>query len=516
MDALNTLARPLLILGLLAASASAWSDGRGGGGGSGSSMRPMGSGPSGLPTRPVSPMERPNLPAPRDVREPSRDTTREAPARETGATATPSAREAPAQDGSAKESSNTSNGNGGNTNPNAARRDADARDGAARAQTTTGEPDARPSRTERSERLLSRYPALLERDPAGALVRRNEVTLWLPERTTPPEGLFAQGFALLRDTEVLGRRLLVLRAPTGLSLQAAVELTQRLAPGAEVDFNHLLLDSGQSTSTGHAPPAPPTPTHRPSEPPALPVHVGLVDEALQPAPDLQGLRIEAQRCTPSIQQPPQGHGTAVARVLARSLRLAGRQPVLHAADLGCGPGAVDAMAGALQGMALAQVPVVNVSAVGPHNRVMAAVVAAFLARGHLLVAAVGNDGPAAPPLYPAAYPGVVAVTGVDRQGRVLVEAGRGEHVAFAAAGIVDLDDADGTPRTWRGTSFAAPVVAAALAQRLLVPNARAAAAAVADLARTAQDLGEPGRDRVYGFGLVAPGSPRLASAATTR
>jgi subtilisin family serine protease len=208
---------------------------------------------------------------------------------------------------------------------------------------------------------------------------------------------------------------------------------------------------------------------------------------------------------------PEGHGQAVALVLARGLQQAGRRPVLHAADLGCGQGAVDAIATALQALDAERVPVVNVSAVGPYNRVMAAVVAAFLARGHLLVAAVGNDGPAAPPLYPAAYPGVIAVTAVDRQGRVLVEAGRGEHVAFAAPGIVELPGPDGTTRTWRGTSLAAPVVAAALALRLRQPDPAAAQAAVAQLARNALDAGEPGRDRIYGHGIV--GLPATALAA---
>ncbi len=33
--------------------------------------------------------------------------------------------------------------------------------------------------------------------------------------------------------------------------------------------------------------------------------------------------------------------------------------------------------------------------------------------GLIIVAAVGNNGPAAPPAYPASYPGVIAVTGVD-------------------------------------------------------------------------------------------------------
>ncbi|MBK6454031.1 MAG: hypothetical protein IPF84_16605 [Proteobacteria bacterium] len=69
------------------------------------------------------------------------------------------------------------------------------------------------------------------------------------------------------------------------------------------------------------------------------------------------------------------------------------------------------------------VPVINVSLVGPPNVLLQRAIQMALARGHLIVAAVGNDGPSAPPLYPAAYPGVVAVTAVDRADKVLIEAG---------------------------------------------------------------------------------------------
>jgi hypothetical protein len=41
----------------------------------------------------------------------------------------------------------------------------------------------------------------------------------------------------------------------------------------------------------------------------------------------------------------------------------------------------------------------------------------------IVAAAVGNDGAAAPPAFPASYNGVLAVTGVDGHGRVLFEAG---------------------------------------------------------------------------------------------
>ena len=80
------------------------------------------------------------------------------------------------------------------------------------------------------------------------------------------------------------------------------------------------------------------------------------------------------------------------------------------------------------------------------------------------MAAVGNDGPAAPPQYPASYPGVIAVTGVDSGDRALREAGRATHLDFAAPGadlVAALPGKGFTPV--RGTSFAAPFVAARLA-----------------------------------------------------
>jgi subtilisin family serine protease len=131
------------------------------------------------------------------------------------------------------------------------------------------------------------------------------------------------------------------------------------------------------------------------------------------------------------------------------------------------------------------------------------VIGSLIAGGYVLVAAVGNDGPAAPPLYPASYQHVVGVTAVDAHRRILIEAARGPQVMFAAPGA-DLAAAgsDHTYAAVRGTSFAAPFVAALLATGLAEPDATAAAAAIDTLAKTAVDLGPPGRDLTYGFGLV--------------
>jgi subtilisin family serine protease len=118
---------------------------------------------------------------------------------------------------------------------------------------------------------------------------------------------------------------------------------------------------------------------------------------------------------------------------------------------------------ALGWLASHHVQVINISLVGPKNAVVARAIDAVQRRGIRVVAAVGNDGPAAPPQYPASYPGVVAVTAVDARGHALPEAGKAAHLDFAAPGA---DMAAALPgrgfASVRGTSFAAPLVTARL------------------------------------------------------
>jgi subtilisin family serine protease len=205
---------------------------------------------------------------------------------------------------------------------------------------------------------------------------------------------------------------------------------------------------------------------------------------------------------------PSPHGTATAsRLVAGFNNAAATARVdLYLADVYCGEptgGSTDAVVRALAWLMKETVPVINVSLVGPPNALLQRAVEMAAARGHLVVAAVGNDGPAAPPLYPAAYPGVIAVTGVDRADKVLIEAGRGRFVDFAAPGA-DIEAAR-LPSGYasvRGTSFAAPIVASRLALLLELPDPVAAERAVGELVTSAVDLGSPGRDSVYGYGCV--------------
>jgi subtilisin family serine protease len=356
------------------------------------------------------------------------------------------------------------------------------------------------------DELLAREPRRLERDPQGHPMLRGEVVL-----SSPPVALLdaaqAAGFRVARDERLpaLDLYLVVLQAPAGLDTAAALARLRALAPDAAQDFNHLYLPAGQLAAGGPAPAAP-APAAAPSPAGA---RVGLVDGGVDTRhASLRDAPVRRHGCAAPA---PDRHGTAVASLLVgRAAGFQGALPgaALYAADIYCGSaanGSLDAVLRALAWMAQQQVPVVNLSVVGPPNRLLERAVQAMAARGHVLVAAVGNDGPAAPPLYPAAYPGVVGVTGVDERQRVLPEAAQGPMVALAAPGA-DLAVAAMGDRPYtvaRGTSFAAPLVAGLLARSLTTPDQSAASTAIARLSHDALDLGAPGRDSVYGHGLVA-------------
>lgn len=350
--------------------------------------------------------------------------------------------------------------------------------------------------------LLRQHGDVLEADPAGEPVRRQEVLLLAPEPGTL-DAARAEGFAVLREQAwpELDLREWVLRPPPGMGTARAVERLRAIDAQAQVDFNHVYTRSGASvgTTAAEAPPGAGAGTPR---------RIGLVDSgvdarhvALRPA------QLRHWGCAGDVR--PSAHGTAVASLLVgRDAGFAGALPAsgLYTADIYCDQpagGAAEDIAHALAWLARERVAVVNISLVGPANRLVEMSVQALLRRGHLIVAAVGNDGPAAPPLYPAAYAGVVGVTGVNPSRRVLPEAAQGPQVMFAAPGAdMAVARLEGGYAVARGTSYAAPIVAGLLAEGLQQPDVAAAARVLASLRLAAIDLGVPGPDPVFGVGLV--------------
>jgi len=107
--------------------------------------------------------------------------------------------------------------------------------------------------------------------------------------------------------------------------------------------------------------------------------------------------------------------------------------------------------------------------------------------------------------HPAREPGVIAVSGVLRSGKFWTGSLQGPATVLAAPGA-DITGAHPGGDYWnvQGTSFAAPLVAAAAALVRARYPAMRSGDVVNRLIQTAWDFGPKGRDGQFGFGIVNP------------
>ena len=152
------------------------------------------------------------------------------------------------------------------------------------------------------------------------------------------------------------------------------------------------------------------------------------------------------------------------------------------------------------------VEIINVSLAGPRNKLLDRGLGHAADNTMVLVAAAGNEGPTAPPQYPAAFPFVLAVTAIDYTLEVYDRAVQGAQIDVAAPGVDILLEEEGALRVLSGTSAAAPFVTAAIAADPGL-TALEVTAVRERLAGQAQDLGAAGRDPVFGAGLITSPEP---------
>lgn len=341
-------------------------------------------------------------------------------------------------------------------------------------------------------------------DRLSSLVRRNGDSIAFDDRGQPAvrdailvTGAEVASIDALRKAgydpqaeriEGLDLPVIRLTVPQGENLARAIRAVRKIAPQAEVSGDSLYFASGAAPAAAGAALA--------GRAGSISGALGLIDGGVAAISSLTGA-VE-QRGFAKGAPAPSAHGTAVASLLVGNGPIKGPAPgapLLVADVYGGDPagGNALALARALGWMASRGVRIVTVSLVGPPNPLLNGAVRAAQSKGVTIVAAVGNDGPAAPPAYPASWPGVIAVTGVDGRNRALLEAGKSLHLDFAAPGA-DMLAADmrGKGAKVRGTSFAAPLVAARLHH----------AGSLSALSAEARDLGKKGPDATYGRGLL--------------
>lgn len=240
------------------------------------------------------------------------------------------------------------------------------------------------------------------------------------------------------------------------------------------------------------------------------VRVAVIDSDIDTShPDLAGTVVKSFDALHGTAQPDK-HGTAMAGAIAAHGKLLGIAPnaeILAARAFGDtrGParGTAFAIYESLEWAADNGARVVNMSFAGPDDPILHKMLAAAYQRNIVLVAAGGNAGPQAAPLYPAADPDVIAVTATDDRDGLYKMANHGDYIAIAAPGVEVLAVAPhrGYEIT-TGTSVAAAHISGIAALLL----ERRATLTPTDIRRilmgTAKPLGSADESTEFGAGLA--------------
>ena len=383
-------------------------------------------------------------------------------------------------------------------------------------QTTRGLRDDLDATVRNVQRDIAGRPLVartFDRDPNGARVLRRTIIALAPTEQDLAAARELH-FDVVRTDNLtsLGLSIVELRAPGDLDVTSALTSLRSADPGGRFDYDHIYDPSGDVRAEASRQ----TDTSRQtiSERDA---RIGMIDGGIaRRHPAFSDAVMSIRNVAGEGDGPPTPHGTAIASLLVGrdgDFRGYAAGASLYAADIyggQAGGGGALEIARALDWLAQNNVAVVNVSLAGPANKLLQLAVERFLARGSVIVAAVGNGGAASAPAYPAAYPGVIGVTSIDSAHHLQVDAGRG-HAMFAALGVeVRAAKPERGYADYTGTSFAAPVVSARMASLIANPDPQVAASAIATLRREATpfDFGKYGD----GFGYVDPPRPQAVSA----
>ncbi len=320
------------------------------------------------------------------------------------------------------------------------------------------------------------------------------------------------------DLTAVDRTLFIVSLTATAATAQAVEAELASLGADPFDRNHVFrgaaeMDASVSSSSSRPQPQPvPVPM-------AGSLRIGLVDTDVDEThPSLAGVDLYEADFVSLGELRPQGHGTAVASIMARQTgaRNDATRELLAASAFFLGndgtTGATSAsLIQAIDWLQANGADVINVSLTGPPNRALEAIIQSSQTDGTVFVAAVGNEGPASGPLYPAAYDGVIGVSAVDAAGAIYRWANRGGFVDVAARGVdVLVAKPGGAEKRDSGTSFAAPVVSAFLGG--WTQAKRIEAADPHSLIRASVSGGAPdGRDDTFGYGILVPTGARASN-----
>ncbi len=338
-----------------------------------------------------------------------------------------------------------------------------------------------------------------EFDRRGYPVRKGEVVALDPDGTTLDKAE-AAGFRVIEvaTLENLGSMVVRLAAPEGMGAAAALEKLRTIAPSDSFDLTHYygLQYAPQGAAKGKRSKSV-TAARKGS------LAIGMIDTRVSAHSALGKVTLSSKDFSTGTSPAPVDHGTAIASLLADEG--AGHIYVANIFRGGTGQPftSADSLVRALDWLVGEKVTVINISLAGPRNAILDKLISGISRRGYVVVAAAGNGGPRAAPAYPAALADVVAVTAVDRNSRVYRYANQGRYITVASVGVdISAAKAGGGSASYSGTSFATPHVAAWMARCAGSASVSVRNNCIKRLQESALDLGEPGKDPIYGYGLI--------------
>ncbi|MTK01367.1 type VII secretion-associated serine protease mycosin [Micromonospora sp. CP22] len=244
------------------------------------------------------------------------------------------------------------------------------------------------------------------------------------------------------------------------------------------------------------------------------VVVAIIDTGVHPHADLQDnlhSGTDLIRNGGNGQQDNDGHGTAMAGLIAAhgkgpegAVGVAPQASILPIKfkDRSSG-GTTENLAQAIMYAINNGADIISISSGGEQSLTEQKAIQAAIDADIVVIAAAGNLPTDKRVQYPAAYPGVVAVGGVDRTGHRASVSVTGDEIDIVAPAVELVSTSfDGGYRVGTGTSGAAAIVAGAAALVRAKYPYLPADEVVHRLTATAIDKGPPGRDDQYGYGVI--------------
>ncbi len=228
-------------------------------------------------------------------------------------------------------------------------------------------------------------------------------------------------------------------------------------------------------------------------------------------PDLAGKVPYNVQLDPSDQIDLIGHGTQVAGIIAANTNnykgIAGIAWNAKIIPIGVthedGEASTSTVISALEKAYETGAKIVQISlGTNKYSKFLEDAIKAAQNRGLLIVSTAGNSG-INELRYPAAFDGVIGVGAVDRRNKIESYSTIGNHVTLVAPGSsIFTTSPDSNYIAVSGTSFAAPQVTGAAALVWSIAPHLSPAEVREILIQSADELGEEGKDIVYGYGLL--------------